>query len=257
MTGRRRPAEPVQVPPYTPTHAQLYRDAVWDSDLGAQQKVVALCYANHARGTDTAWVGYRRLARQTGIRSHESIALALSRLVAAGWLEPPAGPRVARRKVLYRLTIPDETATGGVADWGVEDCYGSRSSEDPNLLRKSPNLLRKPGPSATDFPKSATGAVAHSLDSRDSLVPESQRAAYAAASLRAAASANGHPVGTLSVEEAKRQIRDTLKVARRTELWRWPRGPDPARPGPAPGTPGSDEDPEGPPAHSSGEGDPQ
>lgn len=94
-----------------PTPAQVYADAVWRSErLTPQQRLVALCYANHARG-DTAWVVTSRLMAHTGIRSRGTACGAVKALVTAGWLTAAGAHPSHSQRVVYRLTVPDETAT--------------------------------------------------------------------------------------------------------------------------------------------------
>jgi hypothetical protein len=93
-----------------PNRATAYRDAVWDdAALSVVQKMVALCYANHAQGGDLAWVTYVRLMQQTGIRSKETAAAAIKALVAVGWLRPVGAVPGHRQIILYRLEIPTGT----------------------------------------------------------------------------------------------------------------------------------------------------
>ncbi|WP_432836160.1 helix-turn-helix domain-containing protein [Dactylosporangium sp. CA-092794] len=196
------------------THAQKYRDAVWDStELTSTQKIVALCFANHAKGTDKAWVSYSRIAQQTGIRSPTTISHTLAQLETLGWLAP-VGPKVQRRKVYYRLTTPDAptpvSGAGAAPETGAAEDT-SAPAETSICSSADPNLLHGSAPTAPE-----TGD--DSLDSRDSLVPESQRQADdAAATLRAApppANGNHRPVAlpTLPADKAKALARD---VARR------------------------------------------
>lgn len=93
-----------------------YADAVWaaDGQLTANEKLVALVYANHAGAddkpedrpeSDTAWVTWARMAQQTGIKSRDAINRAIRGLEDKKWLdqlEPPAGHLAP----VYRLLIP-------------------------------------------------------------------------------------------------------------------------------------------------------
>jgi len=90
--------------------ATSYRDAVWDDgSLSTGQKMVALCYANHAQGGDLAWLTYPRLMAQTSIRSKETVSTAIKALVAGGWLRPVGTVPGHRQIILYRLEIPTGT----------------------------------------------------------------------------------------------------------------------------------------------------
>lgn len=93
-----------------PSPARRYRDKVWESTrLTPIQRLVALCYAEHAYGSDTAWVAQRRLMDRTGIRSFSTATSVVGSLVEAGWLDQ-VGPQARhRQRVVYRLTVPDET----------------------------------------------------------------------------------------------------------------------------------------------------
>ena len=95
------------------TPAQRYRDAVWESTrLTPVQRIVALCYGEHAYGGDTAWVAQRRLLARTGIRSFVTATAVVVSLVKAGWLEPLGSHAQHKQRAVYRLTIPDESAEG-------------------------------------------------------------------------------------------------------------------------------------------------
>jgi hypothetical protein len=87
--------------------ARVYGDAIWDSEhLTAVQRIVALCYADHARGGDTAWVSTSRLMSRTGIPSRATACATVAALVAAGWLQK-VGPHPAhRQRIVYQLTVP-------------------------------------------------------------------------------------------------------------------------------------------------------
>ncbi len=91
-----------------PTPAQAYSDAVWESTrLTPNQRLAALCFANHARG-DTAWVVTARLMARTGIRSRSTACSVVKALVAAGWLTRLGAHPGHSQRVVYRLTVPDE-----------------------------------------------------------------------------------------------------------------------------------------------------
>lgn len=94
------------------TPAQIYRDAIWESTLlTPEQRIVALCYANHARGGERAWVSIGRLMEQTGIRSRSTACAKVADLIAAGWLAPIGPHPEHRQRIVYRLAIPDESTT--------------------------------------------------------------------------------------------------------------------------------------------------
>jgi hypothetical protein len=84
-----------------PTPAQVYRDHVWASaSLTPVQRITALCFANHARGTDRAWVVLTRLMQQTGIRSRVTAVATIQALIEAGWLKPDGSPSGHKQRVL-------------------------------------------------------------------------------------------------------------------------------------------------------------
>lgn len=94
----------------TPTHAQVFTDAVWNAeDLTAHQKIVALCYADHARKADRASVVYSRLRKLTGIGSNATLEKAIKHLVESGWLENVGSVVGHSQRVMYRLIIPTVT----------------------------------------------------------------------------------------------------------------------------------------------------
>lgn len=81
-----------------------WKAAVWESDLKPLERLVALCYADHARNRDTAWVTHDRLSQLTGL-SRSAAVVALRGLVDSRWLVVER--RAAQhRSTLYRLTIP-------------------------------------------------------------------------------------------------------------------------------------------------------
>ncbi len=108
------------------TSAQAYRDAVWASTLlTPEQRIVALCYADHAYGKDCAWVAQRRLMARTGIRSTVTATHAVESLVAAGWLERLGAPDGHRQRVVYRFGVPDEAgATASPTQTRPRDAHG-------------------------------------------------------------------------------------------------------------------------------------
>jgi hypothetical protein len=92
-----------------------WRDAVWESDLPAHARLVALAYADHVRlvadkwgpadpNARAVWVVHARLVVRTGMATN-SATKARTILIDRGWLtetEPPIGRRAGR----YALTIP-------------------------------------------------------------------------------------------------------------------------------------------------------
>lgn len=91
-----------------------FRDAVWEAPLDALttvERLVLLAYANHAyNGADTAWVVYRRLQQQCGIRSMSTVTRVLASLRKKGWLQLVNPTRQRTSSAQYRLTIPDPVA---------------------------------------------------------------------------------------------------------------------------------------------------
>lgn len=84
-----------------------WRDAVWNSDLAPNPRLVALVYADHANNdADTVWVTLARGLERTGIKHHVTWSKYVGELVAAGWLVE-VETRTNQRAARYRLTIPD------------------------------------------------------------------------------------------------------------------------------------------------------
>lgn len=74
----------------SPTPAQLFADAVWDSKLlKANEILVCLCYANHGydngRPVDRAWVTATRLMERTNLSKTAALA-AKNGAIEKGWL---------------------------------------------------------------------------------------------------------------------------------------------------------------------------
>lgn len=86
-------------------HVNAWRDAVWLSDLGATDKLVALAYADHAStGPLRVWVASERLQARTSLGRTATTA-AVRRLRDAGWLTlTSAGVRGSTAR--YALTTP-------------------------------------------------------------------------------------------------------------------------------------------------------
>jgi len=115
--------------PKSPTLAQRYADALWDADpddLAQAEMTMALCYANHARRSDRAWVTDRRLMQQCKIRSAGTVGRVRESLISKGWLiplHPETGAPLSnaergdlqgkRKTITYRLTIPRSAPTIG------------------------------------------------------------------------------------------------------------------------------------------------
>jgi hypothetical protein len=197
-----------------PSHAQLYRDAVWDSELAVAQRMVALVYADHARGTEYSWVVYPRLLQRSGIRSNATVAAAIRALVVAGWLVEAGHPLGNPRSVLYRLTIPTATASVAVpvaqtATASVADSEQTATVEGRNRDSSAP----KPRQSRAQTP---TAAVAYSLDSRDSLDPRVKEKDSRAATLRAAPSPEDQPA--MPADEARALARAIAAKTRAADV---------------------------------------
>lgn len=151
---------------HTPTHAQRYRDAVWETDqLTTVEKLVALAYADHCRnGTDTAWVAQRRLMQRCGIRSERTVVRVRAQLVEKGWLQQ-AGPSTRHRQAtLYRLT-PAETDALSTPVSAEQPVYSvHRSKRQPVHSRRKPmhfatetDVLSTPDRCTSDTPPSRGG----------------------------------------------------------------------------------------------------
>lgn len=102
----------------SPTPAQVYADAVWESKtLKANERLVCLCYANHAHDngmpTDRSWVTTIRLMERTGLSKGAAIA-ARTGAVEKGWLAD-AGPLEGHEQIrVYRLVRAKEKASGAI-----------------------------------------------------------------------------------------------------------------------------------------------
>lgn len=113
----------------TKWHRDLWADAVWSSDLRPNERLVALCYADHAGPKETAWVTTRRLQARTGL-SNSAVKRARQTLIARGWLDElePATPSTA---AVYALAVP--TAIDPF-DVPVEPLAGKSAPVQPPLM---------------------------------------------------------------------------------------------------------------------------
>lgn len=80
-----------------------FSESVWQSELSTSERIVALCYADHARAGSTAWVTADRLAARTGLSKRHAIRCR-NELIKKGWLIEvnAATPTTAAE---YRLMI--------------------------------------------------------------------------------------------------------------------------------------------------------
>lgn len=83
---------------------EVWAKAVWKSDLTPTQRLVALCFADHARDRDTAWVSSERLQERTALARTASNG-SVRALVGFGWLLPLTEPRQGHTPH-YRLVLP-------------------------------------------------------------------------------------------------------------------------------------------------------
>lgn len=83
---------------------QRWTDAVWESDLAPNVRLVALAFARYAsRGLDSVWLAQSHLCEITGL-SKPTAQKATRVLLDDGWLEVVEPPR-QRRAARYRLTF--------------------------------------------------------------------------------------------------------------------------------------------------------
>lgn len=126
-----------------------WRDAIWQSDLPALARLVALAYADHVRlradppdvpdlGARQVWITHARLVERTGMATNTATK-ARAVLIERGWLTETV-PAKGRRAARYALTTPRSVAplaTQSPVDKGV--------SVAP-LATQAPPLSRNPGP---------------------------------------------------------------------------------------------------------------
>lgn len=90
------------------THRNQWRSLVWESDLRALTRLVALCYADHASDLGPVFVTTRRGVERTGM-SERSWKAATAELLKLGWLKVHTPGRAGRdggRAARYWLTVP-------------------------------------------------------------------------------------------------------------------------------------------------------
>lgn len=107
-----------------PWPRDAFVSAVWQSSLKPLERLVAFCYADHARDGQTAWVTYERLQARTGL-SRDALARAIRGLTSAGWLvvERPSGQHAS---TLYRLTVPAQESASRTAEQSASRTPASR-----------------------------------------------------------------------------------------------------------------------------------
>jgi hypothetical protein len=110
-----------------------WRDAVWTSDLGATDKLVALAYADHAsNGPLRVWVAAERLQARTSLGRTATTA-AVRRLRDAGWLAlTSAGARGSTAR--YALTLPG--AVTALEHDQVDDVEHQAHDDEPRAPRQ-------------------------------------------------------------------------------------------------------------------------
>jgi hypothetical protein len=84
--------------------SKVYAEAIWASNLKPAEKLVALAYADHARGKRQVWLSYRRLMERTGY-SRAWCAEAVRVLRDAGWLTVVEKGH-QHHSTVYELTTP-------------------------------------------------------------------------------------------------------------------------------------------------------
>src|SRR4051812_4214716 len=102
----------------SPTPAQRYADAVWESKLlKANERLVCLCYANHAyldgKPVDRAWVTTARLMERTNL-SKGAVITARNGAVQKGWLADVGHLKGHEQIRVYRLCLAKESAADAV-----------------------------------------------------------------------------------------------------------------------------------------------
>lgn len=130
---------------------------VWATDqLRANEKLVALCFADHAGDQDVAWVTYPRLMQRTGLKSRDAVSRALSGLVEKGWLQ--LAERAHQwRSTRYRLVVPQESGTPTAAG-GQQS--GSRTPDGGQESASATADESQQSASASQQSASASSAVA-------------------------------------------------------------------------------------------------
>ncbi|MEV6847627.1 helix-turn-helix domain-containing protein [Actinoplanes sp. NPDC051411] len=154
---------PNPIDPKSPTRAQRFRDAVWESgpdDLSPTEALVLLAYADHARGGDSAWVAQSRLMQRCKIRSSSTPSRIVAGLVEKGWLELLARAQWRNRQSpTYRLVIPKTTSLIEVVG----------ADQPPRSVSKPPRSRVEPPRSAAE---SSSMSEANHLDDRTPLSSE-------------------------------------------------------------------------------------
>jgi hypothetical protein len=132
-----------------------WRDAVWTSDLGATDKLVALAYADHAStGPLRVWVASERLQARTSLGRTATTA-AVRRLRTAGWLTlTSAGMRGSTAR--YALTTPAQLEHDQVDDVDEHQAHEPRAPRQvsPRDERVSPRdvLVSPADPDPLSYP---------------------------------------------------------------------------------------------------------
>lgn len=218
----RRPLGACRVTERTvPTLAQRFRDAVWEAgpeQLTTTETLILLAYADHARGTDTAWVAQSRLVQRCKLRSKGTPSRVLAGLVDKGWLELLSPAHWGNKQSpTYRLLIPTSPSDGEVDD-----------SKPPRSKRQPPRSQTKP-PRSVDQSSPSDGAKLPvnrvPLSSEGPSRPSGGDDPPRTASPRGEPSQEQNPADadgpSMTAEEARAQLRALLDGKRSARVSRW------------------------------------